>query len=249
MAPGFLLSLLLTGCADLNFYTEAEEAKLGVAAYAQIVSAYTPVTSGSDYEMLQRVGDRIARASGKDYEWEFKLLPDPTPNAFCLPGGKVAVYSGILAITANEDGLAAVVGHEVAHATLRHGGKRMTRSTLVQLGLSAAGIGLSYSEMDRESQHAVLAALGAGAQVGLMLPYSRDHESEADELGLRYSVRAGYDPHEAVALWRRMEGTGNQGPEWLSTHPHPRRRADELEELIPRLIREERGDQAPSLQR
>jgi predicted Zn-dependent protease len=238
-----LLPLLLTpACANWNFYSEAEEAQLGLEAYAQATAEYPEVTTGGDYAMVQRVGQRIAAASGKHYEWEFKLLrADDVPNAFCLPGGKVAVYTGILPLTQNEDGLAAVLGHEVAHATERHGGKRMTQSTLLQAALVAVGAGVSFTNMSDEAKAGVMAAFGVGAQVGLLLPYSRDHETEADEVGIRYAIRAGYDPYEAPRLWQRMAQLGNGGPEWLSTHPDPLWRAQNLERRIPQSLAEERA--------
>ncbi len=239
------LLLLPTACANLNLYSEQEEAQLGIQAYAEETSKYPLVTTGAQYEMVQRVGTKIAAASGKDYAWEFKLLKaDDVPNAFCLPGGKVAVYTGILPITQNEAGLAAVIGHEVAHATERHGGKRMTQSTLTQAALAAVGAGLSFSTMDDEAKQGVLAAFGVGAQLGVLLPYSRGHETEADEVGIRYAIRAGYDPYEAVRLWERMAQLGSGGPQWLSTHPASEERARNLQAKIPQILAAE-GKTAP----
>jgi predicted Zn-dependent protease len=193
--------------------------------------------------MVQRVGARIAEASGRDYDWEFRLLDAPdVVNAFCLPGGKVAVYSGILPITRNEDGLAAVVGHEVAHATAEHGKERMSQQYIAQGVFVAADIALdNWTELGDESRADWMAALGLGAQVGVLLPYSRTHESEADEIGLRFAVRAGYDPNEAPKLWERMaERAGDERPpELMSTHPDPLRRAARLRELIPVIVAEE----------
>jgi predicted Zn-dependent protease len=240
-----LLLFAAAGCANLNLYSEAEEAQLGAQAYTEETGKYPQITSGPQYDMVQRVGHKIAAASGKNYEWEFKLLKaDDVVNAFCLPGGKVAVYTGILPITQNENGLAAVVGHEVAHATQRHGGKRMTQGLLTQVALTAINAGVSYSQMSNEAKQGVMAALGVGAQVGVLLPYSRGHESEADEVGIRYAIRAGYDPHEAVRLWERMAQLGSGGPEWLSTHPDSMRRAHDLEAKIPHILAEE-GRSAP----
>jgi predicted Zn-dependent protease len=233
---------VLPACADLNFFTEAEEAQLGVEAYAEETSKHEVVRTGPQYEMVQRIGRKIAAASEKDYAWEFKLLKaDDTPNAFCLPGGKVAVFTGILPITQNEAGLAVVVGHEVAHATMRHGGKRMTQTTIANAIMSAVGAGLSLSEMSEEAKTGVLGALGLGAQVGVLLPYSRDHETEADEVGIRYAIRAGYDPWEAPKLWERMAQLGSGGPEWLSTHPDSLNRAAQLRARIPQILEEEKN--------
>lgn len=237
-----VLTLLPAGCGNLNFYTEVEEAQLGVQAYAEATKDYPVVTGTPAAAMLQRVGQRIATATGKGYQWEFRLLKaDDVANAFCLPGGKVAVYTGILPLTVNEDGLAVVLGHEIAHATLRHGGKRMTQGMIADGVLSAISSGVSLTSLQPEDQKLVMGALGAGAQLGVMLPYSRAHETEADEVGLRYAIRAGYDPWEAPKLWERMAKLGGGGPEWLRTHPDSGRRAENLKEKIPQLLAEERG--------
>ncbi|MCA8977302.1 MAG: M48 family metallopeptidase [Planctomycetes bacterium] len=234
--------LLLTGaCANLNLFSDSELNALGVQAYAEATKEYPVVTSGPNYEMVQRVGRKIAAASQEPFEWEFKLLhADDIPNAFCLPGGKVAIYSGILPLALNEDGLAAVMGHEVAHAIRRHGGKRMTQNAMFELVLTAANAGLSMTEMDEETKALTMSALGVGGKVGI-LKYSRDHESEADVIGLRYAIRSGYDPNAAPLLWERMaQLSGDRGtPEWLSTHPTSLRRAAELRSMIPTLIAED----------
>lgn len=237
---------LCSGCANLNFFSEERENSLGIEAYAEAVKEYPQITSGADYEMVQRVGRRIAEASGKQYEWEFRLLrADEMVNAFCLPGGKVAIYTGILKFTKDENGLAAVMGHEVAHATMRHGGKRMTNTILLSATLAAVGAGLSMSKMSDEEQAGVMAAFGLGAQVGIALPYSRGHETEADVEGVRYAIRAGYDPYAAVRLWERMAEGKESGPSWLSTHPDSMDRARKLEAEIPRILLEE-GKPAPT---
>ena len=215
---------------------------LGEEAYAETTGQYTVITGTAEAQMVQRVGQKIAEASGADFAWEFKLLDAPTvPNAFCLPGGKIAIYTGILPITQNEDGLAAVMGHEVAHATLEHGNKRMTQ----ELGVNGAMIAVDayLGSSGTESQSEIMMALGAGAQYGLVLPYSRSHESEADELGLRYLVRAGYDPEEAPRLWERMaRAFPSSQPEFMSTHPDPTARAERLRQLIPTVVAEEGGN-------
>jgi predicted Zn-dependent protease len=152
-------------------------------------------------------------------------------------------------VTQNEDGLAVVMGHEVAHAILRHGGKRMTQGTFAEFTMAAAQAGLDLTKMSGEAKAGTMAVLGMGAQVGVLLPYSRDHESEADIEGLRYAVRAGYDPNEAPKLWERMAALGGGTPEWLSTHPDPLARAQKLREMIPGIVEQEKGWQpapAPS---
>jgi predicted Zn-dependent protease len=150
------------------------------------------------------VGQRIAQATGRtDYQWEFKVIEDAQVNAFCLPGGKVAVYTGILPVARDDAGLAAVLGHEIAHAIARHGGERVSQSLLVQTGLTATQAALASK--DPGTVQAVASLLGAGASVGLLLPWDRAQESEADHLGLIYMAKAGYDPRAAVALWQRMD--------------------------------------------
>jgi predicted Zn-dependent protease len=173
-------------------------------------------------------------------QWEFNVIESDEANAFCLPGGKVAVYTGILPLAQTEAGLAAVIGHEVAHAVARHAGERMSQALLVNLGLSVADISL------QNSQHRplIMAALGLGANVGVLLPYSRKHEAEADEIGTRYMARAGYDPREAVLLWQRFAKAGGpRPPPFLSTHPAPESRAQELEGIAQRALKE--YDSAP----
>lgn len=239
-----LLALLPTACGNLNFYSDDELEPLSLQAYQEATQTNPPITSGKDYEMVQRVAKRIAAASEENFAWEAKLLKaDDTPNAFCLPNGRIAVYSGLLPITQNEDALAIVMGHEVAHAVLRHGGKRMTQGTLTNAGLAALEAGLGIAQMGQEAKSGVMAALGMGAQVGLVLPFSRDNETEADVEGLRYAIRAGYDPNEAPKLWERMAklSEGSSTPAWLSTHPASADRAQKLREMIPKLVEEEKG--------
>jgi predicted Zn-dependent protease len=237
-----LLLALLPACANFNMFSDAELNALGEQAYAEAIKEHQEVKSGPQYEMVQRVGKKIAAATEEAFAWEFKLLKaDDVPNAFCLPGGKVAIYTGILPLTANENGLAAVMGHEVAHAILRHGGKRMTQETLFGVALEATQAGLDLTEMEPETKNLTLSALGLGAHVGMLLPYSRGHETEADVEGLRYAIRAGYDPYEAPKLWERMSKLGGSPPEWLSTHPASEARAAKLREMIPQLQVAEAG--------
>ena len=236
----FLFAVLPCGCG-LNFYSQAEEARLGLQAYEIEIEKYPQVTSGPEFAQVQRVFQSITQAANQpNFDWDFRLLQSETPNAFCLPGGKIAVFTGILPLTQTDDGLAAVMGHEVAHATLRHGGQRMTSATIAQVLGAGLAVGTSMSDMDDDARNAVMAAFGIGTPLYL-LSYSREHETEADELGLRYAIRAGYDPYAAVALWKRMAEAsgGERTPEWLSTHPHSLRRAAMLEKMIPTLMAEE----------
>lgn len=232
-----------TGRHRVTLFSEDEMAQMGAQAYAEETGKYRVITGTPEAQMVQKVGRAIAAASGRDYQWEFKLLDAPEEvNAFCLPGGKIAVYSGIFQVVQNESALATVVGHEVAHATSGHGNERMTQEQGVEIGLTAIQAALSgWSDASAGTKDTIMSALGIGAQYGLLMPYSREHESEADEIGLRFLVRAGYDPNEAPKLWDRMAQLGGGGGlEILSTHPDPQNRAQRLRELIPRIVAEEK---------
>jgi metalloendopeptidase OMA1, mitochondrial len=159
-------------------------------------------------------------------------------NAFCLPGGEIVVYTEILPVTQNEAGLATVLGHEIAHATSRHGAQRIFQQNALQIALS--GVQGSIADLDDGTRRQVLGLLGAGAQYGVLLPFSRQHELEADQIGLKYMARAAYDPHEALAFWRRMMETknGQQPPELMSTHPADSSRISQLENLLPGAMEE-----------
>ena len=241
----FVLWLLPTACANLNLYSDDELEPLSLQAYDEATKETGgAITSGKDYEMVMRVARKIAQASDEmNFRWEVRLLKaDDIPNAFCLPNGRIAIYTGILPVTQNEDALAAVMGHEVAHAILRHGGKRMTQGMLSQGTLAAVQAGLGVSEMNDTAKAGVMAVLGVGAQVGFTLRYSREHESEADVEGLRYAVRAGYNPDEAPRLWERMAKLGSSDtPSWLSTHPASLDRAETLRQITPQVREQEKG--------
>jgi predicted Zn-dependent protease len=183
--------------------------------------------------MVRRVGQRIAEAAQRpDYQWEFRVIEKDVANAFALPGGKVAVYTGILKYTQTDAGLAVVMGHEVAHALARHGGERMSQSMLEQAGLAAVQIGLQTS--DPVIMQGVALAYGLGVQ----LPFSRGQESEADHIGLVLMAKAGYDPREAVPFWERMSGgeQGQEPPQFLSTHPSGTTRIKQLQEWMPEAL-------------
>jgi predicted Zn-dependent protease len=206
---------------------------MGLQSYQDVLKKSTPSRDAQATERLQRVGRRIAEATGRtDYQWEFHLIEDKQVNAFCLPGGKVAVYTGILPTTRDEAGLAAVVGHEVAHAIARHGAERVSQGLVVQSGLMATQVALSRN--DPAIVQAVTALLGAGATVGVVLPWGRAQESEADHLGLIYMAKAGYPPSAARDLWVRMQQAGSsRQPEYLSTHPAPATRIAQIEGWLP----------------
>jgi predicted Zn-dependent protease len=247
LRPVLLAALALLGaaCANLNIYSDEDLEPLSLQAYEEATAETGgAITKGPQHDMVQRVAQKIAAASGETkFRWEARLLKaDDVPNAFCLPNGRIAIYTGILPVTQNEAGLAVVMGHEVAHAILRHGGKRMTQGTFAEFSMAAAAAGLDMTKMSSEAKAGTMAVLGMGAQVGVLLPYSRDHESEADIEGLRYAIRAGYDPNEAPKLWERMAALGGSDtPEWLSTHPHSLARAQKLREMIPQIVEQEKG--------
>ena len=174
-------------------------------------------------------------ADQPDFQWEFKLIESEQVNAFCLPGGKIAVYTGILPIMKNEAGMAMVMGHEVAHATSRHGGERMSQHMTAAVLQEALAYGLR--DASPLTQKAALEAFGIGSKVGVLLPYSRTHELEADQIGLIFAAEAGYDPREAVRLWTRMkEAKKKRPPEFLSTHPHEENRIEELQEDMAKAL-------------
>jgi metalloendopeptidase OMA1, mitochondrial len=209
---------------------------MGVQAYAEMKTSTPVSTSRLDSSVVEQVAMRVAKTSEEKFQWEVTLFDEPqTVNAFCMPGGKMGVYTGILPVAQTEAGLAAIMGHEVAHAVARHGSERMAQELLVNLGLTAAAISLGNSQ----HRGLILQALGLGAKLGGTLPFSRLHESEADHMGLVYMARAGYDPREAVELWKRMAQKGGHVPgllSLLSTHPDPLDRAKQLEKLLPTVL-------------
>jgi predicted Zn-dependent protease len=217
-----------------------QESALGLQTYQQVLAQSQAISSGPELDMVKRVASRLAAATGKtggDFDWKVSLIRDAKQNAFCLPGGKIVVYTGIIPVAQTEPGLATVVGHEMAHATSRHGAQRVLQQNLTQTAMT--GIAVSLSDMDYDKQRAVMGALGAGAKFGVLMPFGRKHESEADEIGLTYMARAGYDPRESIRFWERMEKTGGaQPPEFLSTHPSHGTRIAQLEALMPKAIEE-----------
>ena len=224
--------------AHLGLTTQQEQV-LGLQSYQQVLSESETVNNGPEYDLVRGVAARLARATGKDFDWQVSVVRSPQVNAFCLPGGKIVVYTGILPIAENAAGLATVMGHEMAHATLRHGSERMFKEKATQTFLS--GVQVSVGDMDYQQRQMVMGVIGAGARYGILQPFNRDHESEADQMGLTYMARAGYDPNEAVAFWERMSQTGgDQPPEFMSTHPSHGTRIARLKELLPAAIEEYR---------
>jgi len=228
----------LTGRKQLVDISREQEAALGLQSYRQVIQQSRVVRDGQAAQLVRDVGQKIsAVAEDPGFQWEYNLISDDQVNAFCLPGGKVAVYSGILPVAKNADGLAVIMGHEIAHAIARHGAERMAQQKLMQIGTMAAGV--AVSDMDDRSRMAVMGALGMGAQYGIMLPFSREHESEADYMGLIYVARACFDPTEAPKLWERMgAASGGKGPaEFASTHPSNATRIRQFQEWMPEALK------------
>ncbi len=226
-----LAAVLLMACAhaaytnrsQLLLVSEGQEMALGLQSAQEVLKKEKESTDQLQVERVKRVGYRIAAAANKpDYKWEFHVIEKDTVNAFCLPGGKVFFYTGILNLTTTNDELAAVMGHEVAHALLRHGGERMSVALMTQLGGQAASIALGTTVSPAASQ-VFGQVYGIGSQVGVALPHSRAQESEADEVGMILAAKAGYEPSGALSLWRKMDAysksKGQNVPGFLSTHP------------------------------
>ncbi|HMJ05909.1 MAG TPA: M48 family metallopeptidase [Chthoniobacterales bacterium] len=229
-----------TGRASHVGLSREQEAALGFQSYRQVLAQARTIDSGPELEMVRSVANRLAAATGKSgegFDWAVSLIRDEQVNAFCLPGGKIVVYTGILPVAKNPAALATVMGHEMAHATSRHGAQRVLQQNLTQTAMT--GLAVSLSDMDYEKQRAVMGALGVGAQFGILMPFGRKHESEADEIGLFYMARAGYDPQESIKFWHRMEEAGRAGPpEFLSTHPSHGTRIQQLQALMPKALEE-----------
>jgi predicted Zn-dependent protease len=219
----------VTGRHQLILLPESQDAEMGLQAYQQIKQEQQISQDPELNRRVQEVGRRIAEVSPHpEWEWQFTLFENEEPNAFALPGGKVGVNTGLFKVAKNDAQLAAVVGHEVAHAIARHGAERMSQGMLTQLGAAALGMATNSAYADLAAQAATL---------GVILPYSRTQESEADHIGLLYMAQAGYDPREAVALWRNFEALGGERPpEFLSTHPAEGTRIERLEALMPEAM-------------
>jgi metalloendopeptidase OMA1, mitochondrial len=236
--------VLVAGCArapythrsQLILVSAEEETKLGAQAYQQVLAKSRVDSRVAVVGPVEEVGRRLATVANQpNYQWRFTVIDDPKQqNAFCLPGGKVAVYTGILPVAGDTNGLAVVLGHEIAHAIARHGAERMSQSMAAQAGQSILGAVLGGGP----GTDAVLVAYGLGAQVGVLLPYSRAQESEADHIGLLLMARAGYDPRGALAFWQRMEQrAGSEGPpQFLATHPSHGTREQQIRAWLPEAL-------------
>ena len=241
-------TVAVTGRKQLNLIPQSTMLSMSSQQYGDFLKANKLSANQEQTQMVQRTGAKIQKAVEqyfaernmsdklKNYDWEFNLVESDEVNAWCMPGGKVVFYTGILPITQDESGLAVVMGHEIAHAIAQHGNERMSQGLVTQLG----GMALSKAleEKPEQTQQLWMAAFGIGAQVGVLLPYSRLHESEADHLGLIFMAMAGYDPNAAVAFWQRMAKLkgGQSPPEFLSTHPSDQTRIEKIRALIPEAM-------------
>lgn len=235
----------LTGKSTLNFVSNSELFPSSFQQYGTFLKENKVIVGTAEAKLVEKVGIRIKLAAEKylnylgqtqylkGYEWEYKLVESKDVNAWCMPGGKIVVYSGILPITQNESGLATVMGHEVSHALANHGAQRMSAAQLQQLG--AVGLSIATGNKSAENQQMWQRYYGMGTQVGVMLPFSRGHESEADKIGLTLMAIAGYNVDESILFWERMAAkSSNQAPpEFLSTHPSDATRIANLRVLIP----------------
>ncbi len=254
----FILSLVIinscstvpiTGRKQLDLIPDNEMLSMSFQQYDQFLKSNKESTNQKEIAIVKKVGERISNAvesyfAGRNlssqlngYKWEFHLIDGKEANAWCMPGGKVVVYNGILPITKTEAGLAVVLGHEIAHAVAKHGNERMSQALITQLG----GVALSEALKNKPvlTQNLFMAAFGIGTQVGILLPYSRLQESEADHLGLIFMAMAGYDPHEALAFWQRMMSAqkGQLPPEFLSDHPSDAARIEAIKKELPEVMK------------
>lgn len=220
----------VTGRRSFIMVPESQVNAMAVDSYQELLKESKLSKDAEKIAMLRRVGDRIAKVADQpSFQWEFNLIEDDkTVNAFCMPGGKVAFYTGIMPVCKTEAGIAVVMGHEVAHAIAKHGAERISQQLVMSLGGVALDVALR--EKPDQTRQMAAAAFGIGSTVGVLLPYGRLQESEADRIGLIFMARAGYDPREAVAFWERMRDTsgGKAPPEFLSTHPNHDTRIENL---------------------
>lgn len=235
-----------TGNKDLNFVSNSEIFPVAFQQYNQFLSENKVVKGTTAAQQVVSVGQKIRSAAERylnakgyqgyleGYQWEYNLVEDPAVNAWCMPGGKIVIYTGILPITKDEAGLATVMGHEVAHALVNHGAQRMSAAQLQQLG--AVGVGVAASGQSEGTQQILMQAYGLGTEFGAMLPFSRKHENEADEIGLILMAVAGYNPDKAIEFWQRMEANSGGGapPEFMSTHPSGATRISNIRKIAPR---------------
>lgn len=240
-------TVAVTGRKQLHLVSNQEVLSLSNQSFTDYMKEAKPSKDVKNTEMVVRVGRNIANAveaylrnngraaDVKQFAWEFHLVQDPTANAFCMPGGKIVVNEGILPITQTEEGLAVVLGHEVAHAVANHSAERISQQMLA--GYGGVALGVLTQGRSELSQALAMQVYGLGAQYGVMLPYSRLNENEADHLGLIFMAMAGYNPEAAVPFWQRMSQGGASVPEFMSTHPSDQTRIKKLQELLPEAMK------------
>lgn len=234
----------ITNRKQFKLLPEETLMQLSLEQYQHILDTANVVRGTQQAIAVQRVGEKISKAvesylAGspriEGYNWQFSLIEDTVVNAWCMSGGKVAFYTAILPICGNDTGIAVVMGHEIAHAIAQHGNERVSQGLALQMG--GVALDVAASTRSEETRQLIQLAYGVGANVGVLLPYSRKHESEADEMGLMFMAMAGYNPQEAPKFWERMNAAGGiRPPEFLSTHPDPSKRQARLEELMPRAM-------------
>lgn len=240
-------SVPVTGRQQLSLVSDQEVLSLSLQEYSDYIKTAKKSTDKTNTALVVRVGQNIANAVAryyeasnasdllKDYSWEFNLIADSQVNAFCMPGGKIVVYEGILPYTQTETGLAVVLGHEVAHAIAKHANERMSQQLVSQYGAAAVSSALSKSSSTLQTLGNTV--YGLGAEYGVMLPFSRKQELEADHLGLIFMAIAGYDPNQAVPFWERMSTQGGATPEFMSTHPSDANRVKEIQKYLPEAMK------------
>ena len=244
IASGSCSTVPLTGRRQLSLVPESEVISLSLTEYDKVIKSNKLSSDKNKIALVKHVGERISKAveaymagaglsqNLDGYKWEFNLVEDQTVNAWCMSGGKVVVYTGLLPLTLTESGLATVLGHEISHAVARHGSERMSDQMLIQFGSTALSTALE--QKPAATKNIIMTAFGIGSQVGVLLPFSRENEYEADYMGLIFMAMAGYDPNEAIPFWERMSKQGGQKPpEFLSTHPVDANRISRLKEKMP----------------
>lgn len=229
-----------TGRSQLVFMNESEELSLGAQAAKQVLEKEPEEKGTARAARVERVGKRIAAVADRpQFQWEFHTIPSKTLNAFCLPGGKVFVYTALLDLTnGNDNELAAVMGHEIAHAVARHGAERVSQNQVAAFGQIAAQVGVAAATGSAQAGESVSQGYGLITQLGFLLPYSRKHETEADTIGIILAAKAGYDPRAAITFWEKMAAanTGGEPPALLSTHPLNAQRIRDLEAAMPKAL-------------
>ncbi len=260
LVKSLCIIIFLTACSkvpitnrkQMNLLPESEMVSMSLTEYQAFLKENPPVTGTPDAQMVKNIGAKIQSAVSqymsqnkmsdriKGYKWEFNLVNSNEVNAWCMPGGKVVVYSGLLPVTQDETGLAIVMGHEIGHAVARHGNERMSQGLLAQFGGVALDVALS--QKSAETRNIFLTSYGVGSQLGI-LKYSRMQETEADKLGLIFAAMAGYDPRKAIPFWQRMaaKSGGGKPPELMSTHPSDERRVKDIQAYMPTAMKYYKG--------